>query len=94
MDGKKAAICATVVEFKEKSFEDKEKKKKNFGVQTLQQNTETIELIVWPENYETMKSQLINAKDHILLMSCMVKWSNFSNQNGLQDYKGSILEII
>ena len=94
MDGKKAAICATVVEFKEKSFEDKEKKKKNFGVLTLQQNTETIELIVWPENYETMKSQLINAKDHIFLMSCMVKWSNFSNQNGLQDYKGSILEII
>ena len=74
MDGKKAAICATVVEFKEKSFEDKEKKKKNFGVLTLQQNTETIELIVWPENYETMKSQLISAKDHILLMSCMVKW--------------------
>lgn len=95
MDGKKAAVCATVVEFKEKSFEDKEKKqKKYFGVLTLQQNTEIMELIVWPENYEVMKGQLMNAKDHILLMSCMVKWSNFSNQNGLQDYKGSILEII
>lgn len=95
MDGKKIAIVATVVDYKEKSFEDKEtKQKKYFGTFTLQQNNELIELIVWPENYSRFKEQLINSKDKIILMSCMVKWSDFSNQNTLQDYKGSILEII
>lgn len=95
MDGKKAAICATIVEIKEKSYVDKEKKvKKTFAVLQLQQNNELIELILWSEIYDRYKEVILNAKDKMILMSCMVKWSDFSSQNTLQDFKGSLLEII
>lgn len=95
MDGKKAVICATIVEIKEKSYVDKEKKvKKTFAVLQLQQNNELIELILWSEIYDRYKEVILNAKDKMILMSCMVKWSDFSSQNTLQDFKGSLLEIV
>lgn len=95
MDGNKAIICATIVEIKEKSYVDKEtKEKKAFATLYLQQNNELIELLLWPEAYEQNKLKLTNAKDKIILMSCMVKWSDFSSQNILQGYKGSLIEIV
>lgn len=95
MDGNKAIICATIVEIKEKSYVDKEsKEKKAFATLCLQQNNELIELLLWPEAYEQNKLKLTNAKDKMILMSCMVKWSDFTAQNVLQSYKGSLLEII
>lgn len=95
MDGNKAIICATIVEIKEKSYVDKEtKEKKAFATLFLQQNNELIELLLWPEAYEQNRLKLANAKDKMILMSCMVKWSDFSSQNILQGYKGSLIEIV
>ena len=95
MDGKKVGVCATVVEIEEKKF----KSKKTGGEETfckllLQQNNDLCECIVWPEEYKSMRPQLINSKNKLIIFSAMVKYSDYAGKNNLQFMKRSLLEVL
>ncbi len=95
MDGKKVGICATVVEVEEKKF----KSKKTGGEETfckllLQQNNDLCECIVWPEEYNSMRPQLINSKNKLIIFSASVKYSDYAGKNNLQFMKRSLLEVL
>lgn len=95
MDGKKVGVCATVVEVEEKKF----KSKKTGGEETfckllLQQNNDLCECIVWPEEYESMRPQLIDSKNKLIIFSATVKYSDYAGKNNLQFMKRSLLEVL
>ena len=95
MDGKKVGVCATVVEVEEKKF----KSKKTGGEETfckllLQQNNDLCECIVWPEEYKSMRPQLINSKNKLIIFSATVKYSDYAGKNNLQFMKRSLLEVL
>ena len=95
MDGKKVGVCATVVEVEEKKF----KSKKTGGEETfckllLQQNNDLCECIVWPEEYKSMRPQLINSKNKLIIFSAIVKYSDYAGKNNLQFMKRSLLEVL
>lgn len=95
MDGKKVGVCATVVEVEEKKF----KSKKTGGEETfckllLQQNNDLCECIVWPEEYKSMRPQLIDSKNKLIIFSATVKYSDYAGKNNLQFMKRSLLEIL
>lgn len=95
MDSKKVGVCATIVEVEEKKF----KSKKTGGEETfckllLQQNNDLCECIVWPEEYKSMRPQLINSKNKLIIFSAMVKYSDYAGKNNLQFMKRSLLEVL
>lgn len=95
MDGKKVGVCATVVEVEEKKF----KSKKTGGEETfckllLQQNNDLCECIVWPEEYKSMRPQLIDSKNKLIIFSATVKYSDYAEKNNLQFMKRSLLEVL
>lgn len=95
MDGKKVGVCATVVEVEEKKF----KSKKTGGEETfckllLQQNNDLCECIVWPEEYKSMRPQLIDSKNKLIIFSATVKYSDYAGKNNLQFMKRSLLEVL
>lgn len=95
MDGKKVGVCATVVEVEEKKF----KSKKTGGEETfckllLQQNNDLCECIVWPEKYKSMRPQLIDSKNKLIIFSATVKYSDYAGKNNLQFMKRSLLEVL
>ena len=95
MDGKKVGVCATVVEVEEKKF----KSKKTGGEETfckllLQQNNDLCECIVCPEEYKSMRPQLIDSKNKLIIFSATVKYSDYAGKNNLQFMKRSLLEVL
>lgn len=95
MDGKKVGVCATVVEVEEKKF----KSKKTGGEETfckllLQQNNDLCKCIVWPEEYKSMRPQLIDSKNKLIIFSATVKYSDYAGKNNLQFMKRSLLEVL
>lgn len=95
MDGKKVGVCATVVEVEEKKF----KSKKTGGEETfckllLQQNNDLCECVVWPEEYKSMRPQLIDSKNKLIIFSATVKYSDYAGKNNLQFMKRSLLEVL
>ena len=95
MDGKKVGVCATVVEVEEKKF----KSKKTGGEETfckllLQQNNDLCECIVWSEEYKSMRPQLIDSKNKLIIFSATVKYSDYAGKNNLQFMKRSLLEVL
>lgn len=94
-DETRVAICATVVEIEEKKFKSKKSgNEETFCKLTLQQNNDLCECIVWPEEYKNMRSQLIGAKNKLIIFSAFVKYSDYTGKNGLQFMKRSLLEVL
>lgn len=94
-DGKKAAICATVVDIEERKFTSKKTGDTEvFCKLTLQQNNDTSELVVWPEEYQMLRSELMNAKDKLIACMVAVRYSEYIKQNSLQITKHCLIEII
>lgn len=95
MDGKKVGVCATVVEVEEKKFKSKKTgNEETFCKLLLQQNNDLCECIVWPEEYKSMRPQLINSKNKLIIFSAMVKYSDYAGKNNLQFMKRSLLEVL
>ena len=95
MDGKRAVICASVVDFEEKGYSDTETgERKSFTKMSLQQNNELMELVLWNEENERFKEKISISKGRIMIASVLVKWSDFSKSNVLQLYKTSTIEIV
>lgn len=95
MDGKRCVICASVVDYEEKGYKDKETgDRKVFAKVALQQNNDLMELILWNDDYERWRSKIQISKDRIIIASVLVRWSDFSNTNTLTVYKSSVIEIL
>ena len=95
MDGKKVGVCATVVEVEEKKFKSKKTGgKETFCKLLLQQNNDLCECIVWPEEYKSMRPQLIDSKNKLIIFSATVKYSDYAGKNNLQFMKRSLLEVL
>lgn len=94
-DGKKVAVCATIVEMGEKKFVSKKSgETETFCKITLQQNNETSEMVIWPEEYKSARAKLIEAKNKLIVCMAMVKYSDFSGQNNLQLTRHNLIEIV
>ena len=94
-DGKRAAICATVVEIEEKKFNSKRTgNTETFCKVVLQQNNDMTELVLWPEEYYDVRDKIINAKNKMIACMVSVKYSEYAKQNNLMLTKHKLIEII
>ena len=94
-DGDRVVICASVAEVIEKSYTDKATgDKKSFYKITLQQNNDTMEMLVWNEDVEKFHDILVSAEGHIIIVYGIVKWSDFSNCTVLQIFKSSTINML
>lgn len=94
-DGKKASIAATLVELKEKKFHSaKTNRTEVFCALTLQQNNDTCECVVWPEEYEKFRPLIQSAKDKLIIFSGAVKYSDYAGKNQLQFTRNTKIEVV
>lgn len=94
-EGKRVAVCATVTEVSEMSYKDKSTgEKKKFCKLKLQQNNDQTELVMWSEYYAGHKKEAAGMKDKVIIVSAVIKYSDYNSSNSLQTYKTSILMSI
>ena len=100
-DTKRVIICASVIEIEEKKYISKrDGLQKTFCKVGLMQNNDVADLTIWDEEWQSVRGKFCNgigpsyAKGKILLCSCKVRHSDFSNKNELQLIKSSIVEIL
>lgn len=100
-DGKRVAICASIVEIEEKKFLDKKTgANKKFCKVLLQQNNDLVEMVIWNDEWANLRSKFCNggspssAKNKMIICSAQVKYSDFAGGNNLQIYKSSVVEIM
>lgn len=100
-DGKRVAICASIVEIEEKKFLDKKTgANKTFCKVLLQQNNDLVEMVIWNDEWANLRSKFCNggspssAKNKMIICSAQVKYSDFAGGNNLQIYKSSVVEIM
>lgn len=91
-EGKRIAICATVIEQDEVSYKDKQTgETKRFCKLKLQQNNDLMELILWSDFYTEHKSNVNNLKDKMIIVTAIIKYSDYNAANSLNTFKTSIL---
>lgn len=100
-DGKRVAICASIVEIEEKKFLDKKTgANKTLCKVLLQQNNDLVEMVIWNDEWANLRSKFCNggspssAKNKMIICSAQVKYSDFAGGNNLQIYKSSVVEIM
>ena len=94
-EGKRIAVCATVTEVSEISYKDRTSgESKKFCKIKLQQNNDQIELVMWSEFYTSHKKEITELKDKMIIVSAVIKYSDYSHSNSLQTYRTSILMTI
>ncbi len=94
-DGKKAAVCATIVDLEEKKFVSKKTgETETFCKITLQQNNDMAELVIWPEEYGTARTKVIEAKNKLIICMTTIKYNNYSGRNNLQITRNNLIEIL
>lgn len=91
-EGKRIAVCATVTEVEEKSYKDKMTgDKKRFAKIMLQQNNDLVELVCWSDFYEDHRVTIGKIKDKVIVVSAVIKYSDYTGMNSLNTLKSSIL---
>ena len=93
-DGRRAAVCATVVEVAEHNYKDKETgQRKRFAKLTLSQNNHLTECICWNDYYMAHRTEILSLKDKVVILTAMVRYSDYNGCNTLQMTKNSLLFI-
>lgn len=91
-EGKRIAVCATVLEHDEVEYQDKKTgEKKTFCKLKLQQNNDIIELVMWDNFYKANRDKIIQSKNKMIIVSAIIKYSDYSGCHCLQTYKSSML---
>ena len=91
---KKATICATVSEYTEHSYKDRETgERKRFVKLVLSQNNQTVECTLWNDFYRTYKEELQHIKGKIIILTAVIRYSSYVASNTLQSYRNSLLFI-
>lgn len=92
-EGKRIVVCATVTEVEEKSYKDKTSgEKKKFAKLTLQQNNDLMELVCWSDFLNEFKGNITSLKDKVIVVSAIIKYSDYTGANSLNTHKTSIME--
>lgn len=93
-DGRRAAICATVAEVTEHLYKDRETgSSKRFAKLTLSQNNRLVECVCWNDYYAAHRAEIQSLKDKVVIITAMVRYSDYSGCNTLQTTKNSLLFI-
>ena len=93
-DGRKAVICATVAEYSEHNYKDRETgERKHFIKLVLSQNNQTVECTLWDDFYRTHKEELQHIKGKIIILTAVIRYSSYVASNTLQSYRNSLLFI-
>ena len=94
-DGRRAAVCATVTEMSEHAYKDRTTgERKRFVKLTLQQNNDVAEMVCWSETCEAHRDKIPALKDRIIIVTGMVKYSDYSGTNTLQSTKTTLIHIV
>lgn len=93
-DGRRAAVCATVAEVTEHVYKDRETGgSKRFAKLTLSQNNRLTECVVWNDYYAAHRAEILSLKDKVVILTAMVRYSDYSGCNTLQTTKNTLLFI-
>lgn len=93
-DGRRAAVCATVAEVSEHSYKDRETgSKKRFAKLILSQNNHLTECVCWNDCYEAHRTEILSLKGKVVILTAMVRYSDYNGCNTLQMTKNSLLFI-
>lgn len=94
-EGKRIVVCATVNEVEEKSYKDKMTgERKKFAKLMLQQNNDMMELVCWSDFLEGFKAPIGKLKDKVIIMSVIIKYSDYTGMNSLTTYKSSLIQVM
>lgn len=89
---KKAVIVGTIVEVRDKTYKSRQDNQtKHFGKITLQQNTQTAEMILWDAAWTENKQMFIKREGAIVAAIATIKWSDYNERNELQVNKGAFI---
>jgi DNA polymerase-3 subunit alpha len=93
-EGKKVAICATVTHIEELSYNDRQTGDRvAFAKLTIQQNTDTMELICWNDFYAPRRREIAASKDRPIVITATIKYSDYSGTNTLNTMKSSLFSV-
>lgn len=94
-EGRRVVVCATVADIAEASYKDKTSGEKvRFAKLRLQQNNDTMELVCWNDFYTAHHTEVAASKDRVVILSAMVRYSDYSGQNCLRTTKSSQLSSL
>ena len=94
-DGRRATVCATVADVSEHSYNDRETgARKRFAKLTLAQNNQLVECVCWNDFYSAHKAEIHSMKDKVVIMTAVIRYSNYTGCNALQTYKNSLMFIL
>jgi DNA polymerase III subunit alpha len=89
---KKAAVVGTIIEVHEKTYKShQDGQTKHFGKITLQQNTQTAEMILWDATWAENKHLFVKQEGTIIAAVATIKWSDYNERNELQVSKGAFI---
>lgn len=92
-EGKRIVTCATVIETEEKAYTDKSTgERKRFVKLLLQQNNDSIEMVLWSDTLATLSGDIAKLKDKVIVVSAVIKYSDYSGTNSLNSMKTTLLE--
>ena len=93
-DGRRAAVCATVVDVAEHTYKDRETgSRKRFARLTLSQNSRLAECVCWNDYYMEHRTEIQSLKDRVVILTAVIRYSDYNGCNTLQTYKNSLLFI-
>lgn len=93
-DGRRAAVCATVVDVAEHSYKDRETgQRKGFAKLTLSQNNHLTECVCWNDYYIAHRTEILSLKGKVVILTAMIRYSDYNGCNALQMTKNSLLFI-
>ena len=93
-DGRRAAVCATVVDVAEHTYKDRETgSRKRFARLTLSQNNRLAECVCWNDYYMEHRTEIQSLKDRVVILTAVIRYSDYNGCNTLQTYKNSLLFI-
>ena len=93
-DGRRAAVCATVVDVTEHTYKDRETgSRKRFAKLTLSQNNRLAECVCWNDYYMEHRAEIQSLKDRVVILTAVIRYSDYNGCNTLQTYRNSLLFI-
>ena len=93
-DGRRAAVCATVAEYSEHNYTDRESgMRKRFVKLVLTQNNQSVECTLWDDFYHAHRTELQHIKGKIIIITAIIRYSDYTAGNALQSYRNSLLFI-
>ena len=91
----RVAVCATVVDVEEKKMTSKKTgNKETYCKLVLQQNNDTCECVVWPEQWANLRGVLLNSKNKLVVFSGVVKYSDYAGVNNVWFTKNSKCAVL